>query len=249
MSNTRNFLEAIFNGEMPVTRRNRYTGEPESVYFNYDQNREELVESPVRYGRASSRFSEPMAFAQMTPAEPDYSRYGDDIPPALIERMNADRRFWNVMNRYTIPSEGGYSNDPTDLGGETNFGISRNTYPNEDIRHMTPERSHVLIYRDYWDYNNLYTLPDGLVGIALESAVNRGGPETIKDIHRSLGIEPPGDIIGPLTHQRLAESDIDQVRRDFAERMRNHYRNRVRQNPTQERFFRGWMNRVNRADH
>ncbi len=248
MSNTRNFLEAIFNGEMPVTRRNRYTGEPESVYFNYDQNREELVESPVRYGRASSRFSEPMAFAQMTPAEPDYSRYGDDIPPALIERMNADRRFWNVMNRYTIPNEGGYSNRPTDRGRETNFGISINTYPNEDIRHMTRERANALLYRDYWNYNGINTLPDDLGGMVFESAVNRGGPRTIEDLHRSLGIEPPGNIIGPTTHRRLAESDIDQVRRDFTERMRNHYRNLATQDPTQREYFRGWMNRVDELE-
>lgn len=93
MSNTRDFLEAVFNGAIPVTRRNRDTGELENVYFNYDQNREELVESPVRYSSATYHSSEPMAFAQMTPAEPDYSRYGDDIPPALIERMNADQRF------------------------------------------------------------------------------------------------------------------------------------------------------------
>lgn len=244
MSNTRDFLEAVFNGAIPVTRRNRDTGELENVYFNYDQNREELVESPVRYSSATYHSSEPMAFAQMTPAEPDYSRYGDDIPPALIERMNADQRFWNVMNRYTIPNEGGYSNRPSDRGRETNFGISSRFHPNEDIRNMTRERANAILYRDYWDYNGINTLPDDLVGMVFESAVNRGGPRTIEDLHRSLGIEPPGDIIGSTTHRRLAESDIDQVRRTFAERMRNHYRNLATQDPSQQANLRGWMNRV-----
>ena len=152
------------------------------------------------------------------------------------------------MNRYTIPNEGGYSNRPTDRGRETNFGISINTYPNEDIRHMTRERANALLYRDYWNYNGINTLPDDLGGMVFESAVNRGGPRTIEDLHRSLGIEPPGNIIGPTTHRRLAESDIDQVRRDFTERMRNHYRNLATQDPTQREYFRGWMNRVDELE-
>ena len=37
--------------------------------------------------------------------------------------------------------EGGYVNDPRDPGGETNMGISKRSYPNEDIRGMTRERA------------------------------------------------------------------------------------------------------------
>tara|TARA_Y100001951_G_C11296045_1_gene275706 strand:+ start:4160 stop:4333 length:174 start_codon:yes stop_codon:yes gene_type:complete len=37
--------------------------------------------------------------------------------------------------------EGGYVNDPRDPGGETRFGISKRSYPREDIRGMTRERA------------------------------------------------------------------------------------------------------------
>lgn len=40
-----------------------------------------------------------------------------------------------------IGHEGGYVNNPKDPGGETKYGISKRTYPNEDIRGMTLERA------------------------------------------------------------------------------------------------------------
>ena len=43
-----------------------------------------------------------------------------------------DRAFDLLMD-----SEGGYSDDPLDPGGETNFGISKRAYPKEDIRFLT----------------------------------------------------------------------------------------------------------------
>ena len=247
MSETGDYLRGIFNGEIPVKRKNPQTGETENVYYQYDDDREELKEAAVYPKRATGRFYEPMAFASAQPEEIDYTRYGDDIPRELINRMNADDRFWQVMNKYTIPSEGGYNNDPYDHGGETNFGISSSTYPREDIKNMTRERANALLYRDYWNYNGIKTLPDDVVGIVFESAVTRGGPETIKDVHRTLGIDPPGTIIGNTTHERLRGMDHERFRNDFADRMRAHYLNRVEEEPTQERYLDGWLNRVNNS--
>lgn len=50
----------------------------------------------------------------------------------------------------SFENEGGYANDPNDPGGETNFGISKRAYPNEDIKGMTVERAKYLYKRDYW---------------------------------------------------------------------------------------------------
>lgn len=46
--------------------------------------------------------------------------------------------------------EKGYVNHPDDPGGETNFGISKRRYPNEDIRAMTAARATELYRRDFW---------------------------------------------------------------------------------------------------
>ena len=51
---------------------------------------------------------------------------------------------------FILKEEGGYVNDPDDPGGETNMGISRRQYPNEDIKGMTTIRATELYRHDYW---------------------------------------------------------------------------------------------------
>jgi lysozyme family protein len=49
-----------------------------------------------------------------------------------------------------LNDEGGYVSDPSDLGGETNFGISKRSFPNEDIKGMTAERATEIYWNDFW---------------------------------------------------------------------------------------------------
>ena len=52
--------------------------------------------------------------------------------------------------QFVLKWEGGYFDDPNDPGGETNFGISKRAYPDEDIKNMTIERATKIYYKDYW---------------------------------------------------------------------------------------------------
>lgn len=40
-----------------------------------------------------------------------------------------------------VGHEGGYTDHPSDPGGETKFGISKRSYPNENIKGLTLERA------------------------------------------------------------------------------------------------------------
>lgn len=46
--------------------------------------------------------------------------------------------------------EGGYVNNPSDPGGETNFGISKRSYPKLDIKNLTRERAMEIYLHDFW---------------------------------------------------------------------------------------------------
>lgn len=50
-----------------------------------------------------------------------------------------------------IDIEGGYVNHPDDPGGETKYGISKRSYPNENIADLTVERASAIYRRDFWD--------------------------------------------------------------------------------------------------
>lgn len=70
--------------------------------------------------------------------------------------------------------EGGYSNDPNDPGGETNFGISKRVFPYINIKDLDIEGAKRL-YRDhYWTQCNCQTRPWPWDFIVFDTAVNMG---------------------------------------------------------------------------
>jgi len=56
--------------------------------------------------------------------------------------------FDNAVN-FVLQWEGGYSNDPEDPGKETNFGISKKSYPGLDIKNLTKEKAREIYYLDF----------------------------------------------------------------------------------------------------
>jgi len=84
--------------------------------------------------------------------------------------------------KFVLKWEGGYSNDPNDPGGETKYGISKRSYPHEDIKNMTLERAKEIYYQNYW----LKAGCDGLTFpfniVVFDTAVNMGRSRAIKFI-------------------------------------------------------------------
>ena len=54
---------------------------------------------------------------------------------------------FEIIIPHLLRAEGGYVNNVLDRGGETNMGISKRAYPNEDIKNMTAKRA-TQIYLD-----------------------------------------------------------------------------------------------------
>ena len=52
--------------------------------------------------------------------------------------MSSLTEFKDII-KVTLKHEGGYVNDPKDLGGETNMGITKRFYPDLDIKNLTVE--------------------------------------------------------------------------------------------------------------
>jgi lysozyme family protein len=107
--------------------------------------------------------------------------------------------------------EGGYVNDPDDLGGETNFGITKRRYPHMDIKNLTIEQAKKIYYTDYWLLSKCDQLPDELRLMHFDCSINQG-PKTAA-IMLQLAINDPeviiDGIIGRITlrHAFLATPD------------------------------------------
>ena len=99
---------------------------------------------------------------------------------------------------FLLAQEGGYVNDPSDTGGETNFGLSRRSYPNEDIKGLTRDRAAFLYHEDYWRPIRGDDIPEPLALVLFDWAVNSGVPTAILALQKLLGVKIDGKF-GPET--------------------------------------------------
>ncbi len=107
-----------------------------------------------------------------------------------------------------IGHEGGYVNDPNDPGGETNWGISKRSYPSVDIRNLTREGAKEIYRRDFWEC--VQGVPSSVKFQVFDAAVNSGISAAIRMLQRAVGVADDG-LWGPYsegTANTMAESDL-----------------------------------------
>jgi lysozyme family protein len=102
-----------------------------------------------------------------------------------------------------LGNEGGYVNDPRDPGGETNWGISKRSYPNLDIKALTRDQAIAIYQRDFWLKVDADQMPDVLGFQALDFAVNSGIDVTIRKLQSAAGVADDGHW-GPVTKAAVA---------------------------------------------
>lgn len=139
-----------------------------------------------------------------------------------------------------------YTNNPSDLGGPTKYGISERAYPHLDIENLTLEEALPIYKSDYWDkyklglilkqslankiFLMLINMNPSSATVCVQSAINAVGGVVIMD-----------GIFGTktLTSLNLAPQDwlMDRIRLELCK----HYAGRVRDNKTQITNLEGWI--------
>ncbi len=122
-------------------------------------------------------------------------------------------------------ANGGYTNDPVDTGGETKYGISKRAHPDVDIANLTLEDALAIYRRDYWDFYRLDSFPSPLC-IAMFDAYVQHNPKRVKEW--------------------IPEDSTDW--KTFNASRRLFYLRLIEKNPSQIRFKRGWLARLNDLD-
>jgi len=131
-----------------------------------------------------------------------------------------------------LKSEGGYSNDPGDPGGPTNFGITIIDYrkyidPNgtaSDVRNMHVEDAKKIYKARYWDVMHCDDLPSGVDYAVFDYGVNSGVGRAPKIYNQFKHLSDPVAIINAICDERMA----------FLRSLR-----------TWNTFGKGWTTRVN----
>ena len=144
----------------------------------------------------------------------------------------------------TLQFEGGYVNDPDDPGGETNFGISKRSYPDVDIANLTREGAIAIYKRDFWDRPELGTLPDPIGAKLFDLSVNMGLQGAVKVLQRALGTVVEDGVLGPKTRAVCGAKDPYAVVDDMCTTAEDHYRGIVALRPRSAKFLKGWLRRA-----
>ena len=115
--------------------------------------------------------------------------------------------------------EGGYVHDPNDPGGETNWGISKRSYPHVDIKNLSRHAAMAIYRNDFWDRIHGDEMPDGAAFQAFDFAVNSGIETAVRYLQRAVGVADDGDW-GEVTRAAVAEmGESDIILRLLAERL------------------------------
>jgi len=153
--------------------------------------------------------------------------------------------------------EGGYSSDPTDLGnngtGCTNSGITLTTFRKyygskmtcKNLRMMATSQWNYIFKKGYWDKWKADEIESQSIANLLVDWYWNSGTYGIKYPQEILGVVADG-IVGKKTIGAInGYKDKKELFTKLWERRKKHYEDIVKRNPSQKKFMKGWMNRLN----
>ena len=150
-----------------------------------------------------------------------------------------------------LKHEGGYVNHPSDPGGETNFGITKRSYPRENIRALTKTRAIEIYFKDWWTKNKYDTIEARVVGLkVMDMAINMGPRRAHKILQRAVNNVSNTNLIvdGAIGPNTIRKTNAVFNPCNLLEELRflqaNYYKSLVRRRPRLKVFINGWLRRA-----
>lgn len=160
---------------------------------------------------------------------------------------------------FVLSHEGGYSNNPNDLGGETNYGISKrflnaNNIDIKNIKDITVSQAKLIYYTYFWLPIKAEEINDNKIALMLfDTAVLCGKSKAIEFLQQAITLFVPITVDGIIGHEtlgainKITESDFyrEYLIDIFATIRKKFHIDIARSNSSQATFIKGWLNRVN----
>lgn len=143
--------------------------------------------------------------------------------------------------------EGGFSDDPDDPGGRTNYGITQDTYDHtgyKDVKNITMDEVRRIYLTGYWDVAMCPAICDkseALATIHFDNAVNCGVTPANKMLQDILHVRVDG-IIGPITLSKVYDSK--ELQAAYLLRRQSFYDSIIQQHPRLSKFKKDWYFRL-----
>ena len=157
---------------------------------------------------------------------------------------------------FILKWEGGFVNDPDDLGGATNKGITIGTFGEyrkrkglpaptvTDLKNISDADWHDVFKSLYWDRWKADEIKNQSVANILVDWVWASGSHGIKRPQRLLGVKADG-IVGTKTITALNAMDAATLFKMIKADRAKFIDEICKARPKNEKYRRGWMNRIN----
>jgi lysozyme family protein len=178
----------------------------------------------------------------------------------LFNWFKIDKNFEAAI-AVVLKHEGLFSNDLSDPGGATNYGISlrflraagidgsmnRSDHIGiEDIEALNPDKAKAIYYKYFWKkYNINYIASQTIATSLMDMAVLIGGNEAIILMQLALKTVNADGILGIKSIAAINSANEKQLNYDFKEQCRLHFLDLTAKNVKLKVFYDGWINRVN----
>lgn len=155
--------------------------------------------------------------------------------------------------------EGGnkYTNDPLDRGGATKYGVTIGTLQGlkydtnrdgkvdvNDVKSLQLDDFKRILKSQYWDRWKADNIANQSVANLLVDWTWGSGVNGIKIPQRLLGV-PADGIVGNVTINALNDTNQRALYNKVWETRKQFYHNIVAKNPSQSKWLKGWLNRLN----
>lgn len=163
----------------------------------------------------------------------------------------------NKLVPHILKWEGGFVNDPHDLGGATNKGATFKTYklyrnrkglpiPSiDDLKRLSNDEFTDILKTMFWDACKADLIVSQSVANAIvDWAWNSGTATAVKEVQKAIGVKSDG-VIGDVTLTAInSHSPLPLFGKIKTARI-NYIEKICKSRPQNLKFYRGWINRIN----
>jgi lysozyme family protein len=148
---------------------------------------------------------------------------------------------------YVLDNEGGFTNNPSDPGGATNFGIEQKEWPQVNIATITQAQAISWYQPNYWNKATYADVTSQQVATKLfDMHVNIGLSPAIMIAQKAAGfsgMDVDGSM-GPKTVEAINDADKADFLDELVSLLGLHYKLLEQLHPSLTVFDRGWMARA-----
>jgi len=222
----------------------QYDEDSQSLENTFVKPKEKQIQKPVQ------RRLRPAPKLKFEPVyKPEVKK--PDVKSEPFKATNQPKGNFNETMKLMLNLEGGKTDEKSDRGGRTNFGITQRTYndwlkqnklKSSDVFKISKERALKIYRKQFWGVIKGDQLPHNVAKAIMSMALTDGPQDSVRFIQRLLNIEQTG-FMGPKTLAAIW-SKCKKDDKMFTKKILDAQIKRYKSDEQADTYGKGWTNRA-----